>query len=74
MANYSNNGGWERRFNKLQIAVNYLLANQGTSPRNYTEIERDALTDHPEGLIIFNTTSAKLNYYTNGEWEEIAIN
>lgn len=44
------------------------LANS-TLPQ-YTTAERDALTDVPEGKLIYNTTTNKANIYT-GSWEEI---
>lgn len=38
---------------------------------NYTSTERDALTSIESGVIIFNTTTEKLNFYTGSGWEAI---
>ena len=40
-------------------------------PINYTTTERDALTSPATGVVIFNTTTSKLNTYTGAAWEEI---
>ena len=36
-----------------------------------TTAERDALTNVPDGVIILNTTTNKLNARLNGAWEAI---
>lgn len=44
---------------------------QGFLPPRMNETQRDAISTPPAGLIIYNTTSSKLNLYTSS-WEEIS--
>jgi len=37
----------------------------------YTTTVRDALTGVPEGLIIYNSTTKKLNFYNGSAWAAI---
>jgi hypothetical protein len=49
----------------------YDLIGKGTIPPRMTTTERDAI-DYPiQGLLIFNTTTSKLNFYTGSAWEAI---
>jgi len=46
---------------------------QGFLPPRLTTLQRNAITDPVDGLIIFNTTTGFLNYYdgVTTEWEEL---
>ena len=44
----------------------------GFLPPRLTTVERDALPYPSAGLIIFNTTTSKLNVYTRSGWEALA--
>lgn len=44
---------------------------KGFLPPRMTEVQRDAISSAAEGLIIFNTTSNKLNVYASATWQEI---
>lgn len=43
--------------------------------RKMTEVERDALEDPADGLVIYNTTTHRLNFYDSnaGSWQEVAV-
>lgn len=43
----------------------------GIVPPSLTTAERDALVDVPNGVVIYNTTTNKLNVKTATAWEEI---
>ena len=45
--------------------------NKGFRPKNVTTAQRNALTNLYNGLIIFNTSTKKLNFYTGTAWEQI---
>jgi len=47
------------------------LVGKGTVPPRMTEAERDLITSPQQGLIIVNTDTSKLNFYTGAGWEEI---
>jgi len=36
-----------------------------------TTAQRDAISSPAEGLLIFNTTTNKLNFYTGAAWEAV---
>ena len=36
-----------------------------------TQVERDAIVSPATGLLLFNTTAGKFNYYTGSAWSEI---
>ena len=38
---------------------------------NMTTTERDALVAVQAGMIIFNTTTSKINFYTGSAWEAV---
>jgi hypothetical protein len=55
-----------------QIMTQYFTENEGGFlPPLMTEIERDDIVSPAEGLVVYNTTSHKLNVYTGSAWEEI---
>lgn len=43
---------------------------EGIVIRSHTEAERDAMTDPPTGLVIYNSTSKQLNSYSGLAWVE----
>lgn len=43
----------------------------GFLPPRMTEVQRDAISSPPAGLVIFNTTSSKLNQYSGTAWSEV---
>lgn len=45
--------------------------NQGFKPARVTLAQRDALTTLYEGLIVFNMSTRKLNFYTGAAWEAV---
>ena len=47
------------------------MADGGIVPSSYTTAERDALVDVPNGVVIYNTTTNKLNVMADGSWEAI---
>jgi hypothetical protein len=49
----------------------YLAAQPGLKPANITTGQRDAMVSPAPGLIIFNTTTSKLNVYTGSAWQVI---
>lgn len=40
-------------------------------PPRMNSTQRDAISSPPEGSVIYNTTTASLNYYDGGMWSEI---
>lgn len=36
-----------------------------------TQVDRDAITHPQNGMIIFNETSGKINYYQEATWKEL---
>ena len=44
---------------------------QGFLPPRMTTVERDAISSPAAGLMIFNTTTSKMNFYNGSAWEEI---
>jgi hypothetical protein len=57
------------QLNSLIAAYQASLA--GLLTRNYTTGQRDAIVAPVAGLIIFNTTTHKLNVYSGFAWESI---
>jgi len=49
------------------------MDNANVAPRSLTTAERDALpaNELEAGLMIFNTTTSKLNLYTGLAWEAV---
>jgi len=45
--------------------------NRGFRPLQVTTAQRDALTNIYNGLVVYNTTTNKINIYTIGGWEEV---
>ena len=43
----------------------------GSVPTSYTTAERDALTNVPNGVVIYNSTTNKLNVKVAAGWEAI---
>jgi hypothetical protein len=52
---------------KLQIDS----TTQGFLPPRMTTTERDAITSVPAGLMVYNTTTNKLNFYNGSAWEAV---
>jgi hypothetical protein len=44
---------------------------QGFLPPRMTTTQRDAITSVPAGLMIYNTTTNKLNFYNGSAWEAV---
>jgi len=44
---------------------------QGFLPPRMTTTNRDAITSPADGLVVYNTTTSKLNVYTGSAWEAI---
>lgn len=44
---------------------------RGFLPPRMTEAERDAITSPPAGLVIYNTTTNKLNFRAASAWEAV---
>jgi len=44
---------------------------QGFLPPRMTEAERDAISTPPAGLMAYNTTTDKLNFYNGTAWEAV---
>jgi hypothetical protein len=45
---------------------------KGLLPPRMTTTQRDAISSPPEGLVIHNTTTNKLDYYNGATWREVA--
>src|SRR2546421_12591682 len=45
--------------------------NKGFLPPRLTSVERNAISNPANGLVIFNTTSNCLNYRANNQWLEV---
>ena len=45
---------------------------QGFLPPRLTDTERDAITSPAAGLIIYNTTSGAINFYTGAVWRAVS--
>ena len=69
-----NNSGQVGMGTTTAVATSALLelrsTTQGFLPPRMTSDQRDAITDTATGLLIYNTTTHKINYYTNGEWSD----
>ncbi len=44
---------------------------KGFLPPRMTEVQRDAISSPPAGLMIYNTTTNKLNFYNGTAWEAV---
>jgi hypothetical protein len=44
---------------------------KGFLPPRMTTVQRDAITSVPAGLMIYNTTTNKLNFYNGSAWEAV---
>lgn len=44
---------------------------QGFLPPRMTTVQRDAITSVPAGLMVYNTTTNKLNFYNGSAWEAV---
>ena len=44
---------------------------KGFLPPRVTTTQRDAISSPAEGLIIYNTTTHKLNFYNGSAWEQV---
>lgn len=74
---------WVRWLSQLQIFINnffqifMIVDSTGNVPRTVfappqmSQADRDALQQLTNGVIIFNTTSGKINYYQLGSWAEL---
>lgn len=51
--------------------VEMISTTKGFAPPRMTTTQRDAITTPGEGLIVYNLTSHKLNYYTGSAWVEL---
>ena len=46
---------------------------QGFLPPRMTTAQRDAISNPVAGVLIYNSTTDKMNYYANGEWRDAAF-
>jgi hypothetical protein len=53
------------------LIASYQASLPGLAAKNMTTGQRDAMVSPAAGLIIFNTTTAKLNVYTGYAWQAI---
>lgn len=53
------------------LAASYQASLPGLVAKNMTTGQRDAMVSPAAGLIIFNTTTSKLNVYTGSAWQVI---
>ena len=44
---------------------------RGFLPPRMTTVQRDAITSVPAGLMVYNTTTNKLNFYNGSAWEAV---
>jgi hypothetical protein len=44
---------------------------RGFLPPSMTGTQRDAISTPPAGLIVYNTTSNKLNFYNGSAWRAV---
>jgi hypothetical protein len=68
----------EREFDKILTSelmrytlTLFNLVGKGTIPLRMTTTERDTISSPIQGLIVFNTTTAKLNFYNGTDWKEV---
>lgn len=54
----------------LGTLAGFAAAQAALFPR-YTTTARNALTGVPTGLVIYNTTTNKLNFYNGSAWEAV---
>jgi hypothetical protein len=47
-------------------------SNTGFLPPRMTNAQRDAITTPANGLLIYNTSTSKLNYYNGGIWGDVS--
>jgi hypothetical protein len=52
---------------KLEISS----TTQGFLPPRMTTTQRDAITTPPAGLMVYNTSTNKLNFYNGSAWEAV---
>ena len=72
-----NIAGFGAGFNTGTIAPSSIFEATSTTkgvlvPR-MTTIQRNAISSPATSLIIYNTTTGKINYYTGGVWEELGV-
>lgn len=46
-----------------------LMPKRGLLPPALTTAQRDAITSPPAGLMIYNSTTRKINFYNGSAWE-----
>lgn len=51
--------------------VEMVSTTKGFLPPRMTGTQRDAITSVPTGLIVYNTTTNKINVYTGSAWEAV---
>jgi len=54
-----------------KAVLELLSTTKGFLPPRMTSTQRDAIVSPPEGLVIYNTTTHKLNVYTGSAWEAV---
>lgn len=45
---------------------------RGFLPPRLSQPERDAIADPADGLVVFNTTTSRLNYFASGNWRSLS--
>lgn len=54
-----------------KAALTVTSTTQGFLPPRMTGTQRDAIASPPAGLVVYNTTTNKLNVYTGSAWEAV---
>ncbi len=54
--------------------INVSSTTKGVLIPSMTTTQRDAISTPATGLIIYNTTSNRLNFYFSGSWRELVTN
>jgi hypothetical protein len=52
-------------------ALDVSSSTQGFLPPRMTTSQRDAMSSPPEGVLVYNTSTHKMNYYNGASWVEI---
>jgi hypothetical protein len=70
VGNVLNATGFGGTPNALAI-VDMQSTTQGFLPPRMTTTQRNAINSPPEGLVIYNLTTHKLNVFTGSVWEQV---
>lgn len=67
----TNNVGFGTATPDASAKVDVSSTTQGFLPPRMTTIQRDAISSPASGLMVFNTTTSKMNFYNGSAWEVI---